>query len=243
MQEWVEEIRSWEHILKLYSLSGDYKMIAGLCEDGSLRIVGEDPLPADDNTTIYDIMETWDNVKDMNVGTCAAGSYAVALLSDGSLSYVGIYDVGWSGRAEHIVDLDCSGWGLIALKADRTCVVNGEDSGYREVTDTWTDLKQVGCGDTLAVGLRNNGSFVATRDDLSEDFFALRDIDHFECSTYSTITAYRSDGTVELFEYTGAPVNETVHSWADIEKIVMTYPVVIGLKTDGTLVSTASLLR
>ena len=238
LPEWVDEIQTWDHILKLYSLAGDNKMIAGLHEDGRLIIRGEDTMPDGDNSTIYDVMETWENVRDMNVGVCAAGAYAVALHSDGSLSYVGIYDVGWSGRAEHIVDLDCSGWGLIALKADGTCVVNGEDSGYRVITDTWSDLKQVGCGDTLAVGLRNDGTIVSTRDDLSEEFYALRDIDHFECNTYNAITAYRADGTVEFFEHAAASANKTVHNWSDIDKIIITYPIVIGLKTDGTLVST-----
>lgn len=217
-------------------------MIAGLKEDGTVVLAGYDAsayMYEEGELSMFDTIKSWRNVSKLQVGVCAAGGYAAAIHYDGSVSYWGVYDVGWSGNAEQIVDIDCSGWGLIALREDGTCVVNGEDSWYREITDTWSDLKQVGCGDTLAIGLKKDGTFVATRDDLSEEFYALRDIDHFECSTYNMITAYRKDGTVEVFLHSGDSGNKEVKEWTDIETILAGYPLIVGLKTDGTPIATA----
>ncbi len=253
-EDYVAEISNWNNIIELYGLSGDYSMIAGLREDGRVFVVGEDPFAEwdheDGKPSLYETIESWRNLKKVVIGVCSAGGYAAAVHKDGTVSHR-VYDAGWSGPAKHVVDLDCSGWGLIALKEDGTCVVNGEDSYvYREITDTWTDLKQVGCGDTFAIGLRNDGTFVTSREDseewpdaVSAEFAALRDIDHFECSTYNIITAYRKDGTVELFFDTNDTGNEEIRNWTDIKRIMVSMlydsePVIIGIKTDGTLIST-----
>ena len=247
-EDYVKAISEWSHMTALYGLTGDYNLIAGLKEDGRVLIIGEDPL-ADYDSHFFESIESWQNVRKFNIGVCAAGGYAAAVHDDGTVSHT-VYDAGWSASPDHVVDLDCSGWGLIALRDDGTCVVNGEDSlGYREVTDTWSDLKQVGCGDTFAIGLRNDGIFVTSRensenwpDAVSKEFAALRDIDHFDCSTYNVITAYRKDGTVELFMDSYDTGNETIRNWTDIEKILFLHsfgmdPVIIGIKSDGKLIS------
>ncbi len=60
-------------------------------------------------------------------GVCPAGGYAAAILNDGTVASV-ITSPGWSGAVENVVDLDCSGWAIIAPREDGTCVVNGVDS-------------------------------------------------------------------------------------------------------------------
>ena len=237
-EEYVREIEQWDHIMELY---GHYLQIAGLRDDGTIVTVGEDEslLFVENGPGVFETMKSWQNVRKLDIGSCFDGTYAVALHNDGTMSCTDLLDMGWSGKAEQLVDFDCSGWGLIALRADCTCVVNGEDSVYyRPKTNGWTDLKQVGCGDTLAIGLKNDGTFVTTRDDLSDEFSSLKNIDRFDCDTSSTICVYKTDGTAEVFFTTADTGNEEVRSWTDIEKILITKPVIVGLKTDGTLIST-----
>ena len=243
-EEYVSELAGWDHVTELYVLNGDYDMVAGIQENGDVLLLGiEDPFENyyrdEGMPTFFETIDSWPNVRKMELGICAAGAYAAALHRDGTVSFTGcIYDVGWSGSVENVIDIACSGWGLIALKEDGTCIVNGEDSWYREITDTWTDLKQVDCGDTVAIGLRNDGTFVVTREDYADEFLTMEHVEHFTCSVYSQVVAYRTDGTIEYFQYNGDTGEETVREWTDIERVLLLVPIVVALRADGTLIST-----
>ena len=257
--EYVEAVSKWNHITELYGLSGDYSLIAGLRSDGRILIVGGSPYDDGDHETenlpLFKEIESWRNVSKLVLGVCPAGGYALALHTDGTVSpswvYKDYYDrKGWS-RSEYFVDLASSGFGVIALRDDGSCAVCGEDGGvYCDVTDTWTGLKQVGCGDGFAIGLRNDGTFVTSRDKpgelhnaISDEFASLRDIDHFEMPNWTNaILVYFNDGRVDYFNSPHGSGTEELRSWTNIEKVLITVGDngynFIGIKKDGRLVST-----
>ena len=243
--ESVSELSKWEHITKFYTLRDQYDLVAGLQENGDLLILDPDRYEnvedeSDFVAKFYNDLTAMKlkDIRKLEIGLCPAGAYAAALYNDGTVSSL-IYDMGWSGPAENVVDLACSGWSVIALKEDGTCVVNGLDSGFRTTTDLWVDLKQVECGDTLALGLYSDGTIATTRDDdCSLELLNTEGVDHFTCSVYNQIVAYRADGTVECFRGIGDSGDETVRGWKDIDRVLMFEPFIIALKTDGTLIST-----
>ena len=257
-EDFVSTVSSWDHIVRLYGITGDYNVLAGLRDDGRVVITGVDPFATwdedeDDDSEYFEAIESLQDVSKLLIGVCPAGGYYAALHQDGTVSPSWVYEdrddlKGWSRDGDHFIDLDSSGWGIIALRDDGTCAVSGTDAyGYREITDTWTDLKQVACGDTFAIGLRNDGTFVTSRDDqeewpdaFSEEFASLRDVDHFEMPGASNcITVYHIDGSVDLFYTAYDSGNEVLRSWTDIAKVLTDYSgVFIGIKTDGSLVST-----
>lgn len=237
-------VGEWENIA---SLSSGYRYIAALCKDGTIRMAGEEPYYGEE-TSYFDEMDSWTDLVRLKIGVCAAGEYAVGLRSDGTILYHGIYDVGWSGPQDAIVDFDCSGWSLGAVREDGTVISNGEDSSMlRLPTHTWKDMKQVVCGDTKMFGLRRDGIVVETAWNESLLSFyteqtALTDVQRIELEMYNYFAAYRSDGSV-VIQYSvldGATLKQTA-SWKDVVQVyVSSYNDVgfaLGLKSDGTVLS------
>ena len=250
--EYVQAVSKWNHITELYSLSYDYAIIAGLRSDGRILVAG-DYLGVDweheaEKSPFVKEIESWKNVKKLNIGSCFGTAYAAALHKDGTVSYYNPHNLEWSGSTDDVIDLACTYGGAIALREDGTCVVTSPE--YREITDTWTDLKQVGCGIGMAIGLRDDGTIVTTwvspEDDaektIHEELSALRDVDRIECDPVHNFQIYRKDGTVEFFSYYGEQYgNDEIRSCTDIEKMIISTSydplVIVGIKTDGSLIS------
>ena len=235
-------VGGWENVA---SLSSGYSYIAALCKDGTIRTEREEPMSYSDENSFFDELDSWTDVVRLELGVCGAGEYAVGLRSDGTILYQGIYDAGWSGPPDAIVDFDCSGWSLVATREDGTVICNGEDSGFlRSLTHTWKDMKQIVCGDTEMVGLRRDGTIVVTAESDSPrtELTTLTDVQRIELEMYNYFAAYRSDGSVIIQSY--ALDEETlkqIASWKDVVQVYVSSDnavgFALGLKSDGTVLS------
>lgn len=239
------DIEAWRDIVQL---SGGYQLLMGLRKDGCVEVGGDDHTESYAHEmgrpSTFEMIRTWTEMTRVLAGCCAAGQYAVGLRQDGTLNFNGIYvpDEG-SSPAERIVDFDCSGWGLVALREDGRIIAAGEDSyGYGDLLQGGGYIEAV-CGDSLAIGLKADGTLVSTRE---EDYPVAQyeGIVHlqrcFPNAGDSTTVAYRKDGSFEFLQaYLPGPVKEEAESWTGIKR-VWTSPVanfVLGLREDGTLIA------
>ena len=239
------DIEAWRDIVQL---SGGYQLLMGLRKDGSVEVGGDDHseyfVREEGVLSIFEEIRTWTGMTRVLAGCCAAGQYAVGLRQDGTLCFTGIYDpYGWSNTGERIVDFDCSGWGLVAVREDGRITAAGEDAyGYGDLLQGRDYIEAV-CGDTLAIGLKADGTLVSTRE---EDFPVgqYEGIVHLQrCFPNvgdSNTVAFRKDGSfVFLSSYLSGPVIEEAESWTGIKRVWMSPDAgfVIGLREDGTLIA------
>lgn len=121
------DIEAWRDIVQL---SGGYQLLMGLRKDGCVEVGGDDHTESYAHEmgrpSTFEMIRTWTEMTRVLAGCCAAGQYAVGLRQDGTLNFNGIYvpDEG-SSPAERIVDFDCSGWGLVALREDGRIIAAG----------------------------------------------------------------------------------------------------------------------
>ena len=234
----LEQVSMWSDVREVVN---GYRYVAGIRADGTVVMAGEEPGYLEEYS-FFDNLAEWTDVVKLEIGVCAAGEYAAALRSDGTIVYEGIYDVGWSGPSDHFTDFACSGWMLIAVREDGGVSANGEDSLGAAFFLDWKDIKQVECGDTEAIGLRKDGTILATRES-REKLRELTDVERIELEMYRYFAAYRSDGSVWIEPYfLDESLLEETRLWKDIKQIHISSfgtetPFVIGLKNDGTVVS------
>lgn len=233
------ETDDWTDVV---SLEGGYSFIGGLREDGTVLTVGSEPMIYPDELSFFDELADWTDVVKLDIGVCSAGEYAVGLRSDGTAVYEGIYDVGWTGPDNHITDIACSGWMLIAVREDGRVVANGEDSwSFAKTINDWRDVRQAVCGDTEAIVLHNNGTISATnssRNKLEE----LKNVERIELVMYRYFAAYQKNGSVYIESYVPDELTQLSRTWTDIVQIYTSQPYggqcfLLGLRTDGTVVS------
>ena len=162
-------------------------MTAGAAPEGYIEEYG-----------FFDNLAEWTDIIKLEICVCLAGEYAAGLRSDGTMVYEGICDVGWTGPSDHIIDFASSGWMLIGLREDGSVTANGEDSEGASVFLDWTDMKQVDCGDTEAIGLRENGTILVTSEK-REAIQDLVDIERIELNLETPFVAYGTNGRVYIY--------------------------------------------
>ena len=239
------DIEAWRDIVQL---SGGYQLLMGLRKDGCVEVGGDDhsePYSHEQGElSVFEQIRTWTDMTRVLAGCCAAGQYAVGLRQDGTLRFNGVYDpFGWNDTGERIVDFDCSGWGLVAVCEDGRIIAGGEDAySYGELLQGSGYIGAV-CGDTLAIGLKTDGTLVSTRED-DYPVGQYEGIVHlqrcFPNAGDSTTVAFRKDGSIAfLTPYLSGPVKEEAESWTGIKRIWMSPDAgfMLGLREDGTLIA------
>ena len=128
---------------------------------------------------------------------------------------------------------------MAGLKSDGTVVARGTDAqSFADVLRRWNDLKQVVTGDTVAIGLKQDGSLICTPGRWEEQLKDLSGVERIELNMYRYFAAYFEDGRVLILE---APVGEDAlaetKTWTDIRQVYVGDGFVLGLKKDGSVVS------
>ena len=128
----------------------------------------------------------------------------------------------------------------VALKKNGTVVAVGfGDYGQCDVS-SWSDITAIAAGGNHTVGLKSDGTVVAVGDNSYGQCNVSSWNSIVDIAAGMTFTAgLKSDGTVVVTEYEGAPAVD-VSSWSGITDLCAScgYVDLIGIKNDGTVVST-----
>lgn len=167
-------------------------------------------------------------------------SETFGLKTDGTVLVTGKNDYGECNVTDwkDIVAISPAGIMTIGLKTDGTVVATGSNKlGQCNVSD-WTNISEISCSGTVTLGLRSDGTVVATGDNRSG---ACNVSDWSNIISVIAINdgksyGLRSDGTVIAIGYQSNYCDTT--GWKDIIAIFPAHDHLLGLKSDGTVVTT-----
>jgi alpha-tubulin suppressor-like RCC1 family protein len=172
----------------------------------------------------------------------AAGMFhTVGLKSDGTVVAVGRNDEGQCdvGRWTDIIQISAGQIHTVGLKSDGTVVAKGSKVCWRGVGD-WSHITQLAAGMYHTVGLKTDGTVVAVGNngDGQCNVGEWTDIVKVAASKLGGITyGLRPDGTVVAVG-NDAYGQCDVGSWTDIVQVTTYWFYVVGLKNDGTVITT-----
>ena len=178
--------------------------------------------------------------------TISGGSdHIIGLKKDGAVVGIGYaYDsairfTNWKDKSIQYITAGRSH--SVALLTDGTVLAVGSNSNGECSVSKWKDIIAISAGDMYTVGLMSDGHVVATK-------CVREDRDHGQCdvddwtdivsvATGGCTAGLRADGTVVTAgaNYFG---QRDVYSWSNIKAIACGGYHTVGLKTDGTVVST-----
>ena len=242
----MRDIGEWKNVVAI--AGGDYHIVA-LSSEGytyssyiSLHNYGQGNIPPS---------------KDY-VAISAGSLHTVLLKSDGTVVAVGDNSLGQCNVSEwkDIVAIDCGGMFTVGLKSDGTVVAAGSNGlmfvggseGYAETefkpcnVDGWTDIVAISAGNFHTVGLKKDGTVVATPSPANAYQCRVdgwKDIVEISAGAEHTV-ALKKDGTaVYACDRAGAgDARFAVDKWSDIVSISAGGRHTLGLKSDGTVVAT-----
>ena len=200
--------------------------LVGLKSDGTVVAVGRNNEGQCEVSGWADIVQVY-----------AGYYYTLGLRSDGTIIAAGHSpNLGrWTGIVQIAV-----GSHVVGLKSDGTVVAKGHNDYWRGVRD-WTDITQVAAGGDHTVGLKVDGTVVAVGS--SSNYYGQcnvsnwTDIVQVAASRFGTTIGLRSDGTVVAVgrnDYEQCDVG----GWADIVQVTTYWRHTVGLKNDGTVITT-----
>ena len=195
------------------------------------------------------------SLQEANCNPIAVDSHLVALTNNGTLvgageNYVPGDDKNRLGRLdvfdwEDIVSVSAGTYHTAGLKSDGTVVATGQiidwdNDGKKIYPDIsgdvadWTDIIAIdSCGDDIA-GLKADGTVVSTN-----EYDAKRSADWTDIVSIALggeLFGLKADGTVVNTDVNNSYYAETLE-WTDIVKIAASDSDVLGLKSDGTVVT------
>ena len=211
--------------------AGAYHTV-GLRSDGTVIAVGT-------NESGQCSVSGWKDI----VAVSAGWAHTVGLKSDGTVVAVGNNESGQCNISDwnDIVAISAAGFYTVGLKSDGTVVATGDnESGQCNVSD-WSDIIAISAGANNVAGLKADGTVVVAGSSRNGQYAATEWTDIVAVSVGLTTTAgLKSDGTVVVAGGGNFGIGFTqgdVDDWHDIAAIECgTY--LIGLKSDGTLVTT-----
>jgi alpha-tubulin suppressor-like RCC1 family protein len=117
-----------------------------------------------------------------------------------------------------------------------------DNLSMKSQAESWTDLVSVSSHAYGIIGLKNDGTVVATEDESPSKWYAgaaeisdWTDIQQITCGTYITV-GLKSDGTVVATKYTGDikynKGQSNASNWTDIVSIAAGSTHTVGLKSD-----------
>lgn len=216
--------------------------IIGVCSDGTVVFTG-------DNQEIQSKLSAWKDIVSVYCGY----SHIIGLRSDGTVVACGNNEDGecnvedWRG----IISICCGGFCTIGLRSDGCTVAcgmveydldgtevlcNGSDSRFD--VSGWNDIVAISCKTNHVVGLRSDGTVVATgRNDSGQcevgEWKNIVAIATADCHS----VGLRFDGTVAAC---GCGLDDNgqcdcTECWHDIVAIFCSYNNTVGLRSDGTV--------
>jgi alpha-tubulin suppressor-like RCC1 family protein len=201
--------------------AGSYHTV-GLKTNGRVVAVG-------DNEYGQRNVSGWRNI----VAVAAGRTHTVGLKADGTVVAVGDNKYGQCNVSgwRDIVAV-AVGYDTVGLKADGT-VVTAKEYDAKQVSG-WRDIVAIAVGDKYIVGLKADGTVVASG---YKKVSSWHDI--VAVAAYDDCMGLKADGTVVSanMEY----LAKEVSGWRDIVAVAVGNFHVVGLKTDGTVVSAASI--
>ena len=206
--------------------------LVGLKSDGTVVAVGR-------NDEGQCEVSDWTNIVQVSAGNY----YTLGLRSDGCVIVTGHGpDL---DRWTDIVQIATGHDYVVGLKSDGTVVAKGgNDYGQWSGVRDWTDITQVAGGLVHTVGLKVDGTVVAVGSRSNNygqyDVGNWTDIVQVAASRAGTTVGLRSDGTVVAV---GNNDNRqcAVGGWTGIVQITTWWTHTIGLKNDGTVITTTSI--
>ncbi len=129
---------------------------------------------------------------------------------------------------------------FLGLKSDGTVIFTGGDEDDQLDVSGWTDIVDVANGGDFTVGLKSDGTVVLASNKDRDWYDEIRQWTNIVDLTYASMTTnilgLKSDGTVVVAG--NNPNSSDVSDWTDIIAIEGDSDVIVGLKVDGTVVST-----
>ena len=223
------KVTTWDNIVHV--AAGENHTL-GLKSDGTV-------ISAGDNSLGQCNVTSWENI----IRIAAGNQMSAGLKSDGMVvSTSSSYDVSaWWG----IMQID-AGYLVAGLKHDGTVNVTGNEfqnstwADTAQEVSTWTDIVQVATGDGHVVGLKRDGTVVATgsNDDGQCDTNLFTDIIQIAAGNRHTI-GLKSDGTVVAVGDSSEGQCD-VSPWENIVELAAGDYHTVGIKVDGQLIGTGN---
>ncbi|MCR5795888.1 MAG: protein kinase [Solobacterium sp.] len=218
-----------------------------ICSDGTVCGTGK-------NKAYCDAVSSWTDI----VGLTASEEHVIGLKKDGTIVCTGenrLIDLKKVSAWTDIIAVTSSRFFAAGLKTDGTVVAESRHPEQRPDVSDWTDIIAVSASGTDLFGLRSDGRVVASGSDDYGRFIAGRWTDIVAISAgLSHIAGLRSDGTVVAVGSNVSPVHDDpkserdrrircceVASWTDITAVSAGCEYTVGLRSDGTVVSTEAL--
>lgn len=204
----------------------------GLKADGTVVIAGRI-----EQIGLKEEIDGWQDIVSISV---RGNNVLMGLKMDGTVvtasKYVDVPDIsGWSD----IIAVEAGGH-LVGLKSDGTVVAAGDNQRGRCDVESWTDIIKISNGGNYTVGLRADNTVVATGQNEYGQCNVQNWADIVDVTAkghYSTI-GVKSDGTTVMAGRSLGWYN--TQKWTDIVTVAASENHAVGLKSDGTLVSTGS---
>ncbi len=171
-----------------------------------------------------------------------SATHLVALKEDGTVCYYTFEDkiVTNVNEWDSIVDVRAGNEFVVGLNINGKVMAVGDNSYGQCSVNSWSDVVKIEAEGDRVAGLTIDGKLLITgKDETGEfDFLkSLQNIKSFAMSSLQTMILH-NDGTVKLsFHPSGVSV-ESIQSWKNVKKVVARDNNFLGLKEDGTVLST-----
>ncbi len=175
-------------------------------------------------------------VKRRSSSISAGYNTSVALKNDGTVLTAGLDDelkdevTSWT----EIVALDSSGYITAGVRKNgMVCFADNTDTEW--TSDKWTGVKNISVSSGHAVGLKKDGTVIAegANDNGECDVDGWKDIVQAEAVSGTTYAVHKNGSVLVAGEI---DFESKITEWTDIISISASENIVIGLKTDGTVV-------
>lgn len=219
-------------MLEIYE-NTEANKVAMLNSDNALNCMSKNQSVAEENK--YPVIY---GVKKADI----SATHLVALKDDGTVCYYTFEDkmVTSVNEWDSIVDVKAGNGFFVGLNINGKVMAYGDNSYGQCSVNSWNDVVMIDAAGDRVGALTIDGKLLVTgRDETGEfDFLkTLENVKSFAMSNLQTMIL-QNDGTVKLsFHPSGVSV-ESIQSWKNIRKIVVRDNNFLGLKEDGTVLST-----
>ena len=228
----IQGTKDWQNII---AVAAGEDHVVGLRAGGTVVAIGENDRGQCD-------VSDWTDI----VAVAAGDKHTVGLKSNGTV-VVNKH----TETEKHLEKYDVSGWknitavaaGIVhtvGLKADGTVIAVGDNSQGQCDVSTWRNIVAIAAGKWHTVGLKADGTVIATNRKVETRPISIennidwwKDIVAIAAGNYGIIAGLRSDGTV-LYNIG----RWWAHNWRDIVAIAVDRDYTVGIKADGTVVTT-----
>ncbi len=223
----------FETMLEIYE-STEASKVAMLNSDNALNCMSKNQSAVEDGVT-YPVIY---GVKKADI----SATHLVALKEDGTVCYYTFEDkvVTSLNEWDSIVDVKAGNNFFVGLNINGKVMAYGDNSYGQCSVSSWNDVVMIDASGDRVGALTIDGRLLVTGKDETEEFDFLRTLQNVKSFVMSNLQTMilQNDGTVKLsFHPSGVSV-ESIQSWKNIRKIVVRDNNFLGLKEDGTVLST-----